>query len=48
MLPKKCQENILSAYRKCLRMNRSLQREGSFTFLKENMKLKKLKVRGKK
>ena len=47
MLSKKSQENISSAYGKCLRMNRSIQVEGAFTILKENMKLRKLKVRGK-
>ena len=47
MLSKKSQENISSAYGKCLRMNRSIQVEGAFAVLKENMKLRKLKVRGK-
>ena len=30
-----------------IRMNRSIQVEGAFAVLKENMKLRKLKVRGK-
>ena len=47
MLSKKSQENISSTYGKYLRMNRSIQVEGAFTILKENMKLRKLKVRGK-
>lgn len=47
-LSKKSHENILSDYGKCLRMNRSIQVEGAFAILKEDMKLRKFKVRGRK
>lgn len=47
ILSEKSKENILSDYGKCLRMNRSIQVEGAFAVLKEDMKLRKLKVRGK-
>lgn len=47
MLSTKSQENISSDYGKRLRMNRSIQVEGAFAVLKEDMKLRKLKVRGK-
>lgn len=46
-LSTKSQENISSDYGKRLRMNRSIQVEGAFAVLKEDMKLRKLKVRGK-
>ena len=47
ILSEKSKENILSDHGKCLRMNRSIQVEGAFAVLKEDMKLRKLKVRGK-
>ena len=47
MLSDKSKENISSNYGKQLRLNRSIQVEGAFAVLKENMKLRKLKVRGK-
>ena len=43
----KSKENISSNYGKQLRLNRSIQVEGAFAVLKEDMKLRKLKVRGK-
>ena len=39
--------NIETEIGKQLRMNRSIQVEGTFVILKEDMKLRKLKVRGK-
>lgn len=39
--------NIKSEIGKQLRMNRSIQVEGAFAVIKENMKLRKLKIRGK-
>ncbi len=48
ILSNKSKENISSDYGKQLRMNRSIQVEGAFAVLKENMKLRKLKVRSKK
>ena len=47
MLSDKSKENISSDYGKQLRLNRSIQVEGAFAVLKEDMKLRKLKVRGK-
>jgi len=47
VLSDKSKENISSDYGKQLRLNRSIQVEGAFAVLKENMKLRKLKVRGK-
>ena len=47
MLSDKSKENISSNYGKQLRLNRSIQVEGAFAVLKEDMKLRKLKVRGK-
>ena len=46
-LSKKSKDNIESDLGKQLRMNRSIQVEGAFAVLKEDMKLRKLKVRGK-
>lgn len=46
-LSTKSQENISSEYGKRLRMNRSIQVERAFAVLKEDMKLRKLKVRAK-
>ena len=40
-------DNIESEFGKQLRMNRSIQVEGAFAVIKEDMKLRKLKVRGK-
>ena len=40
-------DNIESEFGKQLRMNRSIQVEGAFAIIKEDMKLRKLKVRGK-
>lgn len=48
ILSDKSQENISSEYGKRLSLNRSIQVEGAFAVLKENMKLRKLKVRGKR
>ena len=47
VLSDKSKENISSDYGKQLRLNRSIQVEGAFAVLKEDMKLRKLKVRGK-
>ena len=47
MLSDKSKENISSDYGKQLRLNRSIQVEGAFAVLKEDMKLRKLKVCGK-
>lgn len=47
-LSKKSKDNIESELGKQLRMNRNIQVEGAFAVLKEDMKLRKLKVRGKK
>ena len=47
-LSKKSKDNIESEFGKQFRMNRSIQVEGAFAVLKEDMKLRKLKVRGKK
>ncbi|HJH56271.1 MAG TPA: IS1182 family transposase [Brachyspira hyodysenteriae] len=47
VLSDKSKENISSEYGKQLRLNRSIQVEGAFAVLKENMKLRKLKVRGR-
>lgn len=47
MLSKKSSENIASEFGKRLRLNRSIQVEGAFAVLKEDMKFRKLKVRGK-
>ena len=47
MLSDKSKENISSDYGKQLQLNRSIQVEGAFAVLKEDMKLRKLKVRGK-
>ena len=47
MLSDKSKENISSDYGKQLRLNRSIQVEEAFAVLKEDMKLRKLKVRGK-
>ena len=46
-LSKKSKDNIGSDLEKQLRMNRSIQVEGAFAVLKEDMKLCKLKVRDK-
>jgi len=46
-LSKKSKDSIESDLGKQLRMNRSIQVEGTFAVLKEDMKLRKLKVRGK-
>ena len=46
-LSKESKNNIKSEFGKQLRMNRSIQVEGAFAVLKEDMKLRKLKVRGK-
>ena len=46
-LSKKSKDNIESELGKQLRMNRSIQVEGAFAVLKKDMKLRKLKVRGK-
>ena len=46
-LSKKSKDNIESDLGKQLRMNRSIQVERAFAVLKEEMKLRKLKVRGK-
>ena len=46
-LSKISKSNIETEIGKQLRMNRSIQVEGAFAVLKENMKLRKLKVRGK-
>ena len=43
MLSDKSKENISSDYGKQLRLNRSIQVEGAFAVLKEDMKLKKIK-----
>ena len=48
ILSNKSKENVSSNYGKQLRMNRSIQVEGAFAVLKEDMKLRKLKVRSKK
>ena len=40
-------DNIESEFGKQLRMNRSIQIEGAFAVIKEDMKLCKLKVKGK-
>ena len=40
-------DNIESEFGKQLRMNRSIQVEGAFAVIKEDMKLRKLKVRDK-
>lgn len=48
ILSDKSKENISSEYGKRLRLNRSIQVEGVFAVLKEDMKLRKLKVRGKR
>lgn len=48
ILSDKSKENISSEYGKRLRLNRSIQVEGAFAVLKEDMKLRKLKVRGKR
>lgn len=47
ILSDKSKENISRDYGKQLRLNRSIQVEGAFAVLKEDMKLRKLKVRGK-
>uniref|UniRef100_UPI00356177B8 transposase n=1 Tax=Fusobacterium nucleatum TaxID=851 RepID=UPI00356177B8 len=46
-LSKESKDNIESEFGKQLRMNRSIQVEGAFAVIKEDMKLHKLKVRGK-
>ncbi|WP_338954269.1 transposase [Fusobacterium nucleatum] len=46
-LSKESKDNIESEFGKQLRMNRSIQVEGAFAVIKEDMKLRKLKVRGK-
>ncbi|MEJ6468940.1 transposase [Fusobacterium nucleatum] len=46
-LSKESKDNIESEFGKQLRMNRSIQVEGAFAVIKEDMKLCKLKVRGK-
>ena len=46
-LSKISKSNIETEIGKQLRMNRSIQVEGAFAILKEDMKLRKLKVRGK-
>ena len=46
-LSKESKDNIESEFGKQLRMNRSIQVEGAFAVLKEDMKLRKLKVKGK-
>ena len=46
-LSKESKDNIESEFGKQLRMNRSTQVEGVFAVIKEDMKLRKLKVRGK-
>ena len=46
-LSKESKNNIESEFGKQLRMNRSIQVEGAFAVIKEDMKLCKLKVRGK-
>lgn len=48
ILSDKSKENISSEYGKRLKLNRSIQVEGAFAVLKEDMKLRKLKVRGKR
>ena len=48
ILSDKSKENISSEYGKRLRLNRSIQVEGAFAVLKEDMNLRKLKVRGKR
>lgn len=48
ILSNKSKENVSSDCGKQLRMNRSIQVESAFAVLKENMKLRKLKVRSKK
>lgn len=48
ILSDKSKKNISSEYGKRLRLNRSIQVEGAFAVLKEDMKLRKLKVRGKR
>ncbi|CAM3073268.1 IS1182 family transposase [Streptobacillus felis] len=45
---KRSRENIDSKLGKKLRLNRSIQVEGAFAVIKENMKVRKLKVKGKK
>ncbi|WP_338960249.1 transposase [Fusobacterium nucleatum] len=46
-LSKESKDNIESEFGKQLRMNRSIQVEGAFAVIKEDVKLRKLKVRGK-
>ncbi|WP_150152677.1 transposase, partial [Fusobacterium nucleatum] len=46
-LSKESKDNIESEFGKQLRMNRSIQVEGAFAVIKEDVKLCKLKVRGK-
>ena len=46
-LSNESKDNIESEFGKQLRMNRSIQVEGAFAVIKEDMKLRKLKVRGK-
>ena len=46
-LSKESKDNIESEFGKQLRMNRSIQVEGAFAVLKEDMKLHKLKVKVK-
>ncbi len=43
---KKSKENIMTEKGKQLRMNRSIQVEGAFAVIKEDMKLRKLKISG--
>ena len=43
-LSKESKDNIESEFGKQLRMNRSIQVEGTFAVIKEDMKLHKLKV----
>ncbi|NYV27747.1 transposase [Streptobacillus felis] len=45
---KRSRENIDSKLGKKLRLNRSIQVEGAFAVIKENMKVRKLKVKGKR
>ena len=47
-LSKISKSNIETEIGKQLRMNRSIQVEGAFAVLKEDMNLRKLKVRGKR
>ena len=44
---KESRNNICSKFGKQLRMNRSIQVEGSFGLIKETLKFRKLKIRGK-